>query len=402
MITAIKSSWRGYSMELWVPIFLVASALALPLSTTAKSILVPLAILGIVFNPAYRRDLATILYQPWCQASLLLFALACLACAWSPASLHEKLFVVEKYSKLLYFPILAVGFRDPKLRYAALYALLVAMVITCCTCYLKVAGIIKIWDGDPGNLFYNHIITGNMMAFSSYVAALLMIRQKGKIRIVYAALILMFGHHIFFLTQGRTVYIMFALLMTLLMVQLLPWRKALLAMLLGCSFMAVMYSQSATMQDGFNRVIYDWKSYSKNNKATPIGDRLQFHAYAKKLFLKHPWIGNGTASFTHYFNEEKPVADWNKVLLEPHSQYWLVLAEFGCLGIVILLFFLGSLLLASLRLQSMRPIGLAMIIPFCIGNLTDSLLFYSGSGYFFIVFMALALGEGVKTPKPAF
>ena len=41
----------------------------------------------------------------------------------------------------------------------------------------------------------------------------------------------------------------------------------------------------------------------------------------------------------------------------------------------------------------MRPIALALFSVVVVGNLTDSLLFYSGSGYFFILFFALFLSE---------
>jgi len=46
-----------------------------------------------------------------------------------------------------------------------------------------------------------------------------------------------------------------------------------------------------------------------------------------------------------------------------------------------------------MRLNGTRPWALAMMLSFVVGSVTDSLLFYSGSGYFFILFMALCLSE---------
>lgn len=55
-----------------------------------------------------------------------------------------------------------------------------------------------------------------------------------------------------------------------------------------------------------------------------------------------------------------------------------------------------SLLQASRKLDEMKMLSFAMIVSYMIGNLSDSLLFYSGSGYFFIFFMAIFLGEELE------
>ena len=68
-------------------------------------------------------------------------------------------------------------------------------------------------------------------------------------------------------------------------------------------------------------------------------------------------------------------------------------SEFGVMGLLALLFFFCSLLVASGSLTTLRPLAFAVLLPILAGNLSDSLLFYSGTGYFFILFMALCLGE---------
>jgi hypothetical protein len=52
-----------------------------------------------------------------------------------------------------------------------------------------------------------------------------------------------------------------------------------------------------------------------------------------------------------------------------------------------------ALISASRRLEVMKPFAFALLMPFIIGSFTDSLLFYSGCGYFFLALMALCLGE---------
>ena len=384
---------RSWTVQTWVSNFLALSLLAIPLSSTAKSVFIVISLGLIVFTPDYRRDLRNIVLKPWCQAALLLFFVAVIACAWSPATMSEKLMELGKYSKLLYLPILAVGFRDLQARRFALHGFLLAMLITVIASTLMYSGVYSFSNVEASGIFRNHIMTGYMMAFAAYLSVFLCLQQRGRLRLPYAALGLLFSYHVLFINNGRTGYVIFLLLMTLLLFQSFSWRQALLGVLLGCSLIAVTFYQNPVMQQAINSAITDCKLYENSEKDTSIGYRLQFHDYAYNLFKRHPWFGNGTTSFKHIFHQENPIPARGDHLLEPHSQYWLMASEFGVLGCFSLALFFGSLFVASLRLKTLRPLALAILFPFIIGNLSDSLLFYSGTGYFFILFMALCLGE---------
>lgn len=392
MISTIKTSWHHWSLESFVPVFLAATVFAIPLSSSAKSILIPLTLVLILFTPSYRHDLASLIYKPWCQATLMLFFMALIACTWSPASQGEKWMILEKYSKLLYFPLLVVGFRDPKARRLGLSAFLAAMGIICVLSMLKALNILHFNGPDPGDVFRNHIMAGHMMAFATYLSAWLLIREHGRVRILYALMVVLYSYQILFISSGRTGYVAYVLLMVILFAQALPWKKALRAIILGFVVMTVSFYNSSVMKERVFEAIGNWQHYQEN-KDTPVGQRIQFHIFANTLYQKHPWFGNGTGSFTYLFHEDKPVSTWTWRLLEPHSLYWLVAAEFGRVGLLLLLFFFGSLSVAIFKLTSMKPIALGLFLPFLVGNLSDSLLFYSGSGYFFLLLMALCLGE---------
>lgn len=393
MLSITKTTWRNWPIQTWVAFFLAATLFAIPLSSSAKSILIVTSLGLIAFSPAYRRDLLAIISQPWCKAALLLFFVAVLASAWGPATFREKMNEIEKYSKLLYLPILAVGFRDAYARHLGLHGFLLAMFITFIASILMHAGVYSMNDVEAGGIFRNHIMTGYMMAFAAYLSGLFFYQQRGKTRILYAILTVLFSFHVLFVNNGRTGYVVYLLLMALLMLQLFSWRQALVGILLGCTLVVVTFYQSPVMHDAVNRAVEDYHLYKKNEKDTAIGYRLQFHDYAYSLFKRHPWLGNGTASFAHLYHEENPIPTRGTKLMEPHSQYWLVASEFGLLGCFALVLFFASLFVSSLRLKSLRPVALAVLLPFIAGNLSDSLLYYSGTGYFFILFMALCLGS---------
>lgn len=384
------------SIPAWVQFFLIGAFLLFPISSSAKSVCLVLSLGTLLFTPGFLTDLKTLFSTKWCKATLLLFCTALIFCMWSPASFSQKLEVIEKYSKLLYLPILVVGFQNVTTRQFSLLAFLLAMMITSTVSILKFHDYLQAFVINPDNVFRNHIMTSFMVAFAAYISFLYSFRQQNRGRYVYALLGLIFTYQVLFVSGSRTGYIIYLLMMLFLVLQLCTWRQAIAGiMLLGTLFLTS-YFTSSVMKIRIDAIGQQIKGYQHNERDTDIGLRLQFHDYAHQLFNKHPILGNGTASFSYYFNKEKPIKFWIWKLLEPHSQYWLVATEFGLVGICILLYFFFSLIQASWNLVEMRPLALALIIPYMIGNLSDSLLFYSGSGYFFIFFMALFLGEGLE------
>lgn len=390
-----------WTIQTWVCLFLTASLFTLPLSSTAKSIVVAMTLSLIVLTPDYRRNIIELIAKPWCQAAVILFAIALVACLWSPATGREKFMGIEKYAKLLYLPILVAGFQEARARQWALYGFLFAMLVTVLISLLIYSGLYSHGGTEANSVFRNHIMTGYMMAFAAYLSSFLAMQQHGKMRILHGVFALIFTYFVLFINNGRTGYVIFVLLMLLFLFQTFAWRKALIGMLAGGALILAAFCISPVMQDAIKRAVDDCQQYSHVDKNTSIGYRLQFHDYAYELFKRHPIIGNGTTSFKHLFHTEDPIPARKTNLLEPHSQYWLVASEFGTIGCLALAFFFGSLLIASWRLETLRPLALAILLPFLLGSLSDSLLFYSGTGYFFILFMALCLGEQQKVNSHA-
>ncbi|WED41837.1 O-antigen ligase family protein [Legionella cardiaca] len=380
-------------LQRWASLLLVATLFTLPMSSTAKSICLGLTVVTILLTPSYRADVLELLSSRWCKAAFLLFVVALIACFWSPASFADKKFMLAKYSKLLYFPILVVGFQDARTRQIGLHAFLLAIAITCALSILKFHGYLQFLHFNPDHVFRNHIMTGFMVAFAAYLAWLFAYRQQGASRFGYSVLAIIFSYQVLFISGGRTGYVIYLLLMSILVLQLCTWRQAIAGVSLVCAIFVTSYYFSPVMKGRVDAIGQQIQGYQHNQKNTDIGLRLQFHDYAHQLFNRHPFLGNGTGSFTYYFEKEKPVPFWTWKLQEPHSQYWLIAAEFGLLGVGALFFFFFSVALESLRLEKTKIIAFAMLIPFLIGNLSDSLLLYSGSGYFFLLFMALCFGE---------
>ncbi len=378
-----------------VSLCLIMSMFFIPISSTLKSIFLGLTVVTTLSLAPYRRDLGSLYRSPWFLSLLGLFAFALLAMIWSPALWKDKLWVLEKYSKLLYLPILAIAFQAEKTRQHAIAAFFGSMVITVIFSIIKANELFGFYDLFAGAVFRNHIITSMMMTTASYLAALLALKSRAMSiikRIGYMTLWLLFSFQVLFINGGRMGYLLYLLLMTLLLAQFFSRRQALLAMLFFAALLGFVYSQSPVLQSRIAAAVTDWRGYAHNQKDSSIGYRLQFHQYAHSLWSRHPMIGNGTASFACLYQIDQPVANWQK-LLEPHSQYWLIAAEWGNLGMLLYALWLVCLFRACNKLHAMREFGIACLLMFLVGNLSDSLLFYSGSGYFFMIMMALCLGE---------
>ncbi len=387
----------------WGSIFLVLSLFALPISSTARSVFVALALFFLVLDPGCRADLHHLLKCPWVLSALALFVLTLLGCFWSPATWHAKWAVLEKYTKLLYLPFFVVGFRDKRARNAGAHAFLFAMLITSVLLIIKAMGFIHYGGIDPGKLFRNHIMTGYMLAFAAYLTAFFALKTKGLQRALYGLFTLLLSYTVLFICTGRMAYVAYTVVMLIWFFQCFSWKKA---MLWGSGFLLcffVSYQVNPTMQFLVHQVEEDWTSYHQNHKNTSLGLRLQFHAYAYDLFKYHSWVGNGTGGFSYLFERDTPVSDWKQLTVwEPHSQYWLIAADYGVLGLFLFVVFLGSLLWESYQLIEVRAMAFASLLPFIIGSLTDSLLLYSGTGYFFFLFIALCFATLPKSSSKTY
>ena len=374
-------------METFLPFWLAFLFFLAQLSTSLKSIPLVIAVVFILCLPDTKRQLVQILKTSWCQALLFLFGVVCVASFWGPATTAKKLSVIKQYDKLLYLPILVIGLSNVQNRQWALIGFLGGML---CTVFWGM--ILQSQDNHYDHVFFNYIMTGFSMSFAACLCLFYAFNTKGRTQKLYLVLFTLFSLYVFFVNLGRSGYVMYALMLGLLLILSLPWRQSLLGLCLLAAFLFGAFAVSPTLQTRITTAVSDYLGYD-NNKNTSVGYRIQFHDYAWDLLKRHPLLGNGAASFPTLFYEENPVPAFGREINEPHSMYWLVASEFGVLGLVGLLWFFGSLFCAAWTLGALRIPCVILMSSFMVVNFTDSLLFYSASGYLFVLFSAYCLGE---------
>lgn len=380
--------------ERYVPFLLVLTLFFIPISSSLKSIFVVLSASAILLTPSYRQALRWCLSQNWCIATLAFFLVAFIASAWSNANYPVRFLFVEKYSKLLFLPIFAIGFQNLKIRKLGTHAFLFAMVMTCFLSFYRFIVYPELSD----RLFHDHISTSCMMAFAAYLSGILASQCTPKHRIFYVTLFLLFSYQVIFISNGRMGYIIFFALIILLLIQTLPWKYVFFGIGLFCLLFTICAYISPAIQLRFQETLDSVQQYKQGEEVTSVGMRLVFQHHAKSLFLSSPIIGHGTGSFSKFYQKVNTVPEYSKIM-EPHSQYWLVAAESGVLGLICLFYFFISLLLCALQMKETKPLMLGLLVCLILSNISDSQLLHSDLGYFFIVFSALCLGELVASRK---
>lgn len=380
------------------PIFSWVMALMLlciTLGPSAKSIAISLGLTVILVYKPYRENFSIIFTHPIFKIICFILGVSILGCIWSVADLPQQLAVIQKYSKLLFMPLIALGFIHKKTRYLGIHAYLSGMMLICCMSFYSYFFIKT--NPDPGYIFYNHIVSSYMMAFAAYLAGWLCIHANTRfLRLSYGILVLLFSLQVLALNSGRTGYFIYIILLGLFLIQHFSLKIVRYSVLLfGLSF-AIVFQQlhSDTFISGIRAIADNIHAYQSGEKDTSIGYRLQFHNYAKSLFMSKPLLGHGTGSFIPKFIHDNPVPSWLD-RPDPHSQYWHTASELGLLGLLGLILLFGFLIKISFTLQEMKPILQAVLLPFCIACFSDTMLLTSGIGYLFVTFTGLCLGEWV-------
>lgn len=374
--------------------FIVGLLFVIPLSPTLKSIFLIGALISILITPTYTKHLKYAVNTLWGRTAVVLFLFTALACLWSPASYAGQWADLSKYLKLIYLPLLAIGFIHPKSRQWAIQSYLLVMLLTCIVSLLQYKRFILVLD--PGQVAFNRIVTGFMVAFAAYLAALLFQQQKNWLRVYYLFIVLLASYQVLFINQSRSDYIVYFALLSLFFLQNLSLKQALTGVLIAFGFMCFLATHGTVMKSRVDSIVHDLRAWQHKQPNTSIGYRFQFHEYSKKLFKEHPIRGQGTGGYRQRFTQDNPVPSWGTGTADPHSQYWMTLSEFGAMGFILLWLFLGSLVVSARQLKETRPILLGIVVSFCIISVTDTVLAFSPVGFLLIVFSALSMGELIQ------
>jgi len=385
--------------------FLAMMALALPLSTSALSILAILILVVWLVEGGYREKVRVITANPVAVAVLCYLALYMVGLLWTE-DLARGLGVLTKYWKLMLLPVFLTAVRwDQRRVYAGFF--LAGMTVAMATTYLAWFGLLRYADVTPQHLTHGtfHVIYNPMLAFAIYL--LMHELVWGKIRAALRwplsglAALMMVN---MFITEGRSGQVVFFVLLGLFLLQILRkniLRTGLIITFLLPSVFAVGYQVSPVFHGRVDRACSEIHQFHRNPN-TSVGLRLLFWQNSWEIIKESPWLGVGTGDYQSAYAEVNKRQSPQMVATDnPHNQYVLVLCQLGLLGLAGLLGIFGAQIRQALvQRDGWEHLRLAFPLFFLTIMFTESYLIIAQTGFLFSLFSAVLYARR-RSPEPS-
>ncbi|HIQ37997.1 MAG TPA: O-antigen ligase domain-containing protein [Desulfocapsa sulfexigens] len=371
---------------------LILFAFALPLSTSAGSILAILLILAWITSGKMAEKFDEILRNPVTIAVLIYILLHVLGLLWSE-DLDWGFKILKKQWKLLLFPVfLTIAKKEHTKYYMA--AFIAAIFLKACKAYLVWLGVISL---PPSSVFTTlgttHVMYNPMLALACYILLqnLIFAANKPVHKILQTGLLIFLSCNMF-ITAGRTGQIAFFVLLAVILFQYfykLSKAKLLLGLILLPLLITATYQCSTTFRGRVDLAITEIKEH-KSQEITSVGLRVWFYKNTI-IVIKENWLtGVGTGDFpTEYAKINKIYSPTLLNTDNPHSQYLLILSQFGIVGFISLIsIFFSQLIMAFRQKDALTPLRQAFPIFFLVIMLAESYLMVYGTGFLFSLFSA--------------
>jgi O-antigen ligase len=365
------------------------------ISTAMVSVLVFLVLTSYVLSGNYASKWQTIWASPVARVSLLLFGLFVLGALYSTVGFSEIRGTLNSYRELWLVPIVMSVFTQEKWRQRAYYSFLAVIVVAILLSFSLRMGLMP--QGKPEEEwvpFKGRIAYGFFLSFAIYLMIHGMVLAKTlKLRFFWMVFAGLGVINLFFLTTGRTGYVVFLALMALLLVQYrVQVKKYWLLILIAVPLlMTLTVVTSTTIKSRFGDIE---KAYS-DPEASDIGRRLIFWKTSLRIIADNPLFGTGTGSFTHEslsYEVEHP--NWSSN--NPHNEYLLIASQLGIVGLAVFIWLLYLMFRVAMNLP--QPYSLAaqgLVVAMAVGCLFNSFLRDQAEGHFFAVFAGLLFSSAI-------
>ena len=324
--------------------FAIPIGFTIPISTAADNILLYLALTIFLLGGDYRNKLRAITGNPVAVATLLLVCGLLLGGFYGDAAWNDVQHYWRKYAPLLSIPLLILIFEDKRSREYALTGFMLAMALTLFLSCIIATGLFANsgwFQGTMDNpfVFKLHLTQNIFMAFFAYALAL---KAKNSVspgwRIAYGAIALLAIYNVLFMVQGRTGYLVLAVLLMYFCFRLLHWKGLVLAVVVILGVANVGYIASTTMRERLDLVKDETAVWKPGHGATSSsGLRMDYYTNSLKIIRDHPILGVGTGGFALAYTE-KIKGTQSAPSNNPHNQYLLITVQLGIVGLLLLLY----------------------------------------------------------------
>lgn len=376
--------------------FVVAAA-ALPLSTAATNSFAVLAVACWALSGQWRPAARAVATEPVAGLGCALFGALALGVWWSIAPLPQAADALVKYRELVLFGIAAYLFSEERWRARLLGAFFAGALVLLAFSFAVTLELFRFEDergfSEPRNavLLKNAITHGFIMSLLAYGAAVYALREAGWKRWAFALAAALAAANVWFAVQGRTGYVVLALLC--LWLGYLRWSwKGLGGAVLGLALLlAAAWQWSPSFQSRTAQAVEEARDYRAQARPgeTSIGSRLHFWRRSAQWLARHPLAGAGTGGWSEAFYEATEGDDpfmHNRDRNHPHSEYVHLAVQLGPLGLALFI----ALLVTAFRRAARLPgeyaaLAQGFVIAFAVGALFNDFFYDTTEGHLWAV-----------------
>lgn len=371
----------------------IAIGFSVPISTALDNILMFLVLLLCLLGAGFRSKWQAIRQNPVALAALALFGAMIAGCFYGPAAAGEGVNYVGKYLDLLLIPVLIVLFREEKARSHALTGFMLAMGLTLLLSCLIQTGLFPgnaLLQGEVGNAFvFKWQLTQNIfMAFFAYLLAVKARHAKpSPARWLFALAAVLAACNVLFMMQGRTGYVVLAVLLLYFCFSWLRWKGLTLALAAGLIVAVAGYAGVGSLKHRVAKVADEVTAWQQGEGSpTSSGQRLDYYANTVAIIRGNPVIGVGTGGFEQAYAEQARIRNSMTARSNnPHNQYLLIAAQLGVIGLALLLylFFMHWRMAKHLPIPLEQDLARGALLTIAVGSLFNSLLLDHAEGLFY-------------------
>ena len=369
----------------------IAMGASIPVSTALDNVLFALILAAWLGGGRLREKLAAIRDNPAALAALAFLGLLLLGMAWGPGSARDGWYYVNKHKDLLLVAALGAFVLSERDKRLALDAFLAAMALTLvisCAFWLGLVPVVDPQFGrDLGNptVFKLHITHGVLMALASFLAADRALRAAlPGWRIAYAVAAVLAAFNVF-MVQGRTGYLVCAVLWLYLCAAHWRWRGLAAATVAGVLGLTVAYVADAPLIGRSTFAVAELRAWSAGrlNPESSTGLRMNYYKTTAAIIRDHPVLGVGTGGFAIAYREKIRGTNLPEAN-NPHNQYLLTAAQLGAVGLLALVAMFAVMWRQAGQLEpAARVAARGLVLTIAVGSLLNSFLIDHTEGMLF-------------------
>ena len=354
---------------------LLAELVFLFASTSLAVVVETLLFLLFLAFPVLRRRVFAIAGQPMVLMALVWIGVVTIGLLYSIGPGAENIAIWKSWRKIFLLPLAAAVFDEElwkrKLIWTFLGMIVLGLLVSCGS-WLSGVTLLK-REAVPGIVIHNHATQGILFAAGFFTAALALrfIPPRSSLgRWLLGASMLGLCVNIIFITPGRSGYLVFLVLSTLLPFFLLKgWPRYLFTFVvpLVVGFF-LFYSPIAGQR--IMQGVDELQSYKQDKELTSMGIRMMMWKNTVAIIKERPFFGYGTGGFIEgYRRRVEGKEGWQQqVVADPHNQYLRIAAEQGLAGLMVFFVLLGAFFRQKSSLL-WRYMGLGVLLAWCASSL---------------------------------